>query len=30
MVDNTEGALETLARKNFRTLTEGDFLDGLE
>jgi hypothetical protein len=30
MVDNTEHALETLARKNFRTITEGDLLDGLE
>ena len=30
MVDNTEHALETLARKNFRTITEGDLLDGHE
>jgi hypothetical protein len=27
MVDNTEQALETLARKGFRMITEGDLLD---
>ena len=30
MVDNTEGALETLSRKGLRLLTEGDILDGQE
>ncbi len=30
MVDNTEGALETLARKGLRLLSEGDILDGQE
>jgi hypothetical protein len=29
MVDNTEQALETLARKGFRMITEGDLLDNL-
>jgi len=28
MVDNTEHALETLADKGFRMITEGDLLDG--
>ena len=27
MVDNTEQALETLAHKGFRMITEGDLLD---
>ena len=30
MVDNTEGALETLSRKGLRMLSEGDILDGQE
>ena len=30
MVDNTEGALETLSRKGLRMLTEGDIQDGEE
>jgi hypothetical protein len=30
MVDNTEGALETLARKGMRLLSEGDIIDGQE
>ncbi|MDZ4851379.1 MAG: acetolactate synthase [Pirellulaceae bacterium] len=30
MVDNTEGALETLTRKGLRMLSEGDILDGEE
>ncbi len=30
MVDNTEGALETLARKGLRMLSEADILDGQE
>jgi hypothetical protein len=29
MVDNTEQALETLARKGFRMITEGDLLDSM-
>lgn len=30
MVDNTEGALETLARKGLKLLSEGDIIDGQE
>lgn len=30
MVDNTEGALETLSRKGLRMLSEGDIADGQE
>jgi hypothetical protein len=29
MVDNTENALDTLARKGFTMITEGDLLDSM-